>query len=111
MVLDWTFSFLSVSKENLKPEICRIASFRDGNLQLMALPKDTDILSQMEPLLSLLAYIAFFPDRDFVKIKLRTDHNQYAVHFLDKRFVDNGILGVLSVTEFDVDSAFEFWGY
>lgn len=111
MVLDWTFSFLSVSKTNPKPEIFRIASFRDGNLQLMATPKDIDIISQMEPLLSRLSYIAFFPEKDFVKIKLRMEQNHYAVHFLDKRFVDQNVLGVLSVTEFEVDSPFEYWGY
>jgi hypothetical protein len=116
LTLDWTFSFLSVKPEiRHKPEILQVYSYRDGKLQMTAIHVDLGILEQLQPLMILISYIAFFPERDFVKIKLRTSGTrEYAVHFLDKRFINRDVLGVLSVTEFNLapnEQPFEHWGY
>jgi hypothetical protein len=116
VTLDWTFSFLrfqadGIPEQQFTPKIIQIMAYRDGKLQMHATPAHMDLLSQMQPLMMLLSYIAYFPDRDFVKIKLRTATNQYAFHFLDKRYLDQHKLGVLSVSEFDINTAFEHWGY
>jgi hypothetical protein len=112
MTLDWTFSLISVDRETgSNTEISLICSFRDGKLLFSATPTtNRTIIEQMATVMPLLTYIAFFPNKNFVKIKLKTPENQFAIHFLDKRFLDQNLLGIFSVSEFDVETPFEFWG-
>ncbi|MCF2139538.1 MAG: hypothetical protein K9W44_05735 [Candidatus Lokiarchaeota archaeon] len=110
MTLDWTFSFVS-SKQIDNPKIEHICSFRDGKIQFIADPKkNPEIISQLEPVILLINYIAYFPNKDFTKIKLKTSGSQFAIHFLDKRFLEHNFLGILSVSEFDEIQPFESWG-
>ncbi|MHA1519618.1 MAG: hypothetical protein ACTSVZ_10545 [Promethearchaeota archaeon] len=109
-MLDWSFSFIRSSLEK-KPEIDHICSFRDGNALFSAdsqhLP---EVIQQMDSMITLINYIAYFPNKDFTKIKLRTSSNQFVIHFLDKRYLDSNFLGVLSVSEVDEFVPFETWG-
>ncbi|MHA1746747.1 MAG: hypothetical protein ACTSWW_12160 [Promethearchaeota archaeon] len=110
MVLDWSFSFVRSSLEE-KPIIDHICSFRNGNAQFSAdahhLP---EVIQQMDAMITLINYIAYFPNKDFTKIKLRTSSNQFVIHFLDKRYLDSNFLGVFSVSEKDEEETFENWG-
>ena len=110
MPLDWNFIFVRSSLEE-KPNLDHICSFRDGTAQFSAdeqhLP---DIIQQMDAMITLINYIAYFPNKDFTKIKLRTSSNQFVIHFLDKRYLDSNFLGVLSVSETDEVETFETWG-
>ncbi len=113
MPLDWTFTFIHVTPDTRHlPEIVLIVSFRDGKLQVVSThEKSPTFLHQMEKILNLISYLAFFPDKNFIKIQLATPNNQHAVHFLEKQFLDeNKFLGVLSVSEFDVKEPFKLWG-
>jgi hypothetical protein len=118
MPLDWTFSFMRVPPDFRtnpdavkKPEIMLIASYHDGKPGWYAGPYyHEEILQQMESALMLLTYIAFFPGKDFIKVKLRTSTQQYALHFLDKRFLDHGLLACFSVSEYGEENPFESWG-
>jgi len=105
MTLIWTFSFLHLdaTKEG-PPQIMKTFSFQDG--------KPT-IAEPIDKYLILLHYIAFFPDKDFSKIKLGLgEHSsQYLVHFLDKRFLSNKYLCIFTVNEFNVAEPFEYWGF
>ncbi len=59
----------------------------------------------------LLSYLAFFPGKDFTKIKLETSGNRFAVHFLDKRFLlEYGFLGIFSISEYDNINVYSGWG-
>jgi hypothetical protein len=94
-----------------RPIIDHACSFRNGNLLFSADPEHLpDIIDQMDPIFTLISYIAYFPNKDFSKIKLKTGSNQFAIHFLDKRYLDRNFLGVLSVSELDATSTFESWG-
>ena len=105
MTLIWTFSFLHLdaTKEG-PPQIIQTFSFQDG--------KPTTV-EPIDKYLILLHYIAFFPDKDFSKIKLGLgEHSsQYLVHFLDKRFLSNKFLCIFTVNEFNVAEPFEYWGF
>ncbi len=110
-MIDWSFCFVHVLEGN--PIVDLVCSFRDGNAHLLATRENfPEIISQMESVMQLLSYIAYFPNKDFTKIKLNTAGNQFAVHFLDKRWLkhNEGFLGILSVNEFDTDTPFETWG-
>lgn len=112
MPLDWNFLFVS-SNHIENPQIEYVCSFRDGNFQFSANATDnagSDIIKQLEPVVILINYIAYFPQKDFTKIKLHAGNNQFAIHFLDKRFLEQGFLGILSVSEFDQQAPFENWG-
>ena len=112
MPLDWTFSFLQVNIEaNEKPNVLFVISYQDGKFLWFADESTNQTyLSQMDTVAMLCTYIAFFPGKNFTKIKLRTNSRRFAIHFLDKRYLDSGFLGILSVSEFDVASPFESWG-
>ncbi len=59
----------------------------------------------------LLSYLAFFPGKDFTKIKLETSGNRFAVHFLDKRYLlEYGFLGIFSISEYDNINVYSGWG-
>ena len=111
MTLDWTFSMVHVLEGN--PTVDLVCSFRDGRSHLLATPQSfPEVIGQMDSVMQLLSYIAYFPNKDFTKIKLDTSGNQFAIHFLDKRWLksNKGFLGILSVSEFNVDDPFEMWG-
>ena len=62
MTLYWTFSFIRVDPNKIDaPFLEKVYSFKDG--------KPTFSIS-IDNYLMLLNYIAFFPDKDFTKIKL-----------------------------------------
>ena len=84
-MIDWSFSFVRVLEGN--PIIDLVCSFRDGRSHLLATSQNfPEVISQMNSVMQLLSYIAYFPgQKDFTKIKLNTAGNQFAVHFLDKR--------------------------
>ncbi len=109
-MLDWTFSFVRSSLEE-KPIIEHLCSFRDGSAQFSAdaqhLP---EVIQQMDAMITLINYIAYFPNKNFTKIKLRTSSNQFVIHFLDKRYLNSNFLGVFSVSEKDEKETFETWG-
>lgn len=105
MTLIWTFSFLYLdSTKEGPPQIIKTFSFQDGK-PTSAVPIDKYLI--------LLHYIAFFPDKDFSKIKLGLgEHSsQYLVHFLDKRYLSNKFLCIFTVNEFNVAEPFEYWGF
>jgi len=59
----------------------------------------------------IISYLAFFPQKNFTKIQLNTPENQHAVHYLDKRFIDErNLLCVLSVSEFNSKKPYKLWG-
>ena len=112
MTLDWTFSFVKISELNTKPEIELLCTFHNGRTQIVAYQNiNPNPIKQMENVMMLLSYIAFFPQKDFNKIRLETSGNRFAVHFLDKRFLmKDGFLGILSVTEYDNVNVYSTWG-
>ncbi len=88
-----------------------MSSFRNGKAQLLATRENfPEVIKQMESVITLLSYIAFFPNKDFTKIKLDTSGNHYAIHFLDKRYIDQGFLGIISVSEYDTPVTYDIWG-
>lgn len=105
MTLLWTFSFITIdTNKQIPPEILRSYSFQDGKL-ISGVSIEKDLL--------LISYIAFFPEKDFTKIKLGLGEysHQYTIHFLDKRFVtEKSILGCLTVKEYNVPDPYESWG-
>ncbi|QEE14356.1 hypothetical protein DSAG12_00169 [Promethearchaeum syntrophicum] len=109
MTLDWTFSFVKINP-NLKnkPVIELLCTFHNGRTQIVAYQNiNPNPIKQMENVMMLLSYIAFFPQKDFNKIKLETSGNKHAVHFLDKRFLlKDGFLGILSVSEYDTPNIY-----
>lgn len=110
MTLDWTFSFIQSSLDK-NPIIDHVCSFRNGAPQFTADPDHyPEVIHQMESLITLINYIAFFPNKDFTKIKLKTSGNQFAIHFLDKRYLKEGFLGILSVSEVNQEKVYESWG-
>ncbi|WP_371806037.1 hypothetical protein [Candidatus Lokiarchaeum ossiferum] len=109
MTLDWTFSFIELVDN--RPKLQMVSSFRNGKAQLLATRNNfPEVIHQMESVITLLTYIAYFPNKDFTKIKLDTSGNHYAVHFLDKRYIDQGFLGIISVSEYDTPLTYDFWG-
>lgn len=112
MTLDWTFSFVKITDLKNKPEIDLLSTFHNGRTQIVAYQDNNpNVIKQMENVMMLLSYIAFFPGKNFTKIRLETSGNRYAVHFLDKRFLmEDGFLGILSVTEYDNINVFSGWG-
>ncbi len=112
MTVDWTFTFVKINPELLnKPKIELMCTFRDGICQMIAHSgKFPEVIKQMENIMMLLTYIAFFPNKDFNKIKLEIAGNRYAIHFLDKKFLNEGYLGILSVSEMDYVKNFTDWG-
>ena len=95
-----------------KPEIELLCTFHNGRTQFVAYQDNNpNLIKQMENVMMLLSYIAFFPQKDFNKIRLETSGNRFAVHFLDKRFLaEDGFLGILSVSEYDNVNVFSTWG-
>lgn len=85
------------------PKIDLLCTFHNGRTQIVAYTDNNpNFIKQMENVMMLLSYIAFFPQKDFNKIRLETSGNRYAVHFLDKRFLsEDGFLGILSVSEYE----------
>lgn len=109
MTLDWNFSFVKINDGN--PHILFSCHFQNGEFHFFLTPeKNPEVILQMKSVMTLLTYIAFFPNKDFTKIKLKTEKNQFAIHYLDKRFLDEDFLGIFSVTEYDTNTMFEFWG-
>jgi len=113
VTLDWTFTFVKINPDlNNKPEIELLCTFHNGRTQIVAYQNNNPShIKQMENIMMLLSYIAFFPQKDFNKIRLETEGNRLAVHFLDKRFLsDDGFLGILSVSEYDNINVYSGWG-
>lgn len=109
MTLDWTFSFIELVDN--RPKLQLVSSFRNGKAQLLATRQNfPEVINQMESVITLLTYIAYFPNKDFTKIKLDTSGNHYAIHFLDKRYLEQGFLGIISVSEYDTPVTYDFWG-
>lgn len=113
MTLDWTFTFVKINPDlKNKPEIELLCTFHNGRTQIVAYQNNNpDLIKQMENIMMLLSYIAFFPQKDFNKIRLETSGNRFAVHFLDKRFLlEDGFLGILSVSEYENINVYSTWG-
>jgi hypothetical protein len=109
-MLDWSFTYLKIIKDG-DPQILFSCTYRDGEKQLLATPEKTpDVIQQLKPVMTLLTYIAFFPNKDFTKIKLDTPSNHFAIHYLDKRQLDKDFLGIFSVSEYQTETIFEYWG-
>lgn len=109
MPLDWTFTF--VKMVNQLPKIHFLTTFRDGIFQIIATPDKTpEVIDQMSQLIMLLSYIAYFPNKDFTKIRLETGNDRFAIHFLDKRNLDDNLLCIFSVFEYDEQNILENWG-
>ncbi len=85
------------------PKIDLLCTFHNGRTQIVAYQDiNPNFIKQMENVIMLLIYIAFFPQKDFNKIRLEASGNRFAVHFLDKRFLfEDGFLGIFSVNEYD----------
>ena len=113
MTLDWTFTFVKINP-GLKnaPKVELLSTFHNGRTKIVAYQNNnSNLIKQMENVMMLLSYIAFFPQKDFNKIRLETSGNRFAVHFLDKRFLmEDGFLGILSVTEYENVNVFSTWG-
>ena len=58
-----------------------------------------------------LSYLTLFPGKEVIKIKLNiSESNEFIIHYLEKRYIDSGLIGVLTVQEIDVDCPFASWG-
>ena len=97
---------------NKTPKIDLLCTFHNGRIKIVADQNNNpDVIKQMENVMMLLSYIAFFPQKDFNKIKLETTGNRFAVHYLDKRFLlDDGFLGIFSVSEYENVNIYSGWG-
>jgi len=106
MPLDWSFTFMRLNNE-VVPEIIYQISYQNGKHNFNITRPNSE---ESKTHTMFLSYIAFFPEKDFTKIKLRTDEHRFAIHFLDKRYVDQNFLASLSISEYDVEEPFELWG-
>ena len=111
-MLNWTFNFLRINQEDKgDPEVQLSIAYSEGQRTFYACKSNnSEILHQIKDAMTLISYIAFFPNKNYSKIVLKTESNTYAVHYIDKRFLDKNFLGCFSVRESEVDNPFETWG-
>ncbi len=104
LMLIWTFDFLKRDQTvQGGQKILHSRTYLDGVYSEKFKDKDKNSL--------FLAYLTLFPGKEIVKIRLiPPDSNEYVIHYLEKRFIDNGLIGVLTVQEINTDKPFNTWG-
>ncbi len=104
LMLIWTFDFLKRDQTvQGGQKILHSRTYVDGVYSDKFKDKDKNTL--------FLAYLTLFPGKEIVKIRLiPPDSNEYVIHYLEKRFIDAGLIGVLTVQETNTDKPFNTWG-
>ena len=104
LMLIWTFDFLKRDQTVQGGQrILHSRTYVDGVYSEKFNDSDKNTL--------FLAYLTLFPGKEIVKIRLMPpDSNEYIIHYLEKRFIDNGLIGVLTVQETNTDKPFNTWG-
>jgi hypothetical protein len=96
--LIWTFDYIKLGEEIV------VASSRQY--------KNGQYIGEVDAQgkLMLVSYLALFPSKDIIQVKLGTSQNSlYNIYFFDKRFKDEGFIGVFSFAEYNTSQPF-IWG-
>lgn len=96
--LIWTFDYIKLGEEIV---VASSRQYKNGQYIGEADAQDKFML---------VSYLALFPSKDIVQVKLGTSQNSlYNIYFFDKRFKNEGFIGVFSFAEYNTSQPF-IWG-
>ncbi|MHA1340744.1 MAG: hypothetical protein ACTSRZ_11665 [Promethearchaeota archaeon] len=96
--LIWTFDYIKVDK---KLEVATSRVYKNGEYI-----GEVDAREK----LMLLSYLALFPGKDIIQIKLGTSQNSlYTILYFTKKYKEKGLIGCFSFSEFNTNTPF-IWG-
>lgn len=96
--LIWTFDYIKLGEEII---VASSRQYKNGQYVGEADAQDKFML---------VSYLALFPSKDIIQVKLGTSQNSlYNIYFFDKRFKNEGFIGVFSFAEYNTSQPF-IWG-